>query len=130
MGKRRLLKPMGVNGAEREFSVCAMEAGYEVSQSPSIRCSHPVIDRYGFRRKVVTQPDFLVVYSEGGQSMHVEVATGSGDFERKAAQRRVAMAAGVENYVQVTGNELAMLREARTPGGKRTVLRSIFDWKK
>lgn len=119
---------MGINETERLFASSVLRAGFTVQRSPSIRCLTPVIDRNGEKKKIVTTPDFLVTDPETKRSMYVEVTQGNGAWDSKKAQMRVVEAAGIDNYRQLTGDQIQTLLEAPTPEAIRTILYELFQW--
>lgn len=113
---------------ERRFSHTTQETGLEVLPSPSIRAPYPVADRYGNVKKVVTHPDFLVRDSDAGLESFVEITTSSGDLPAKEAQRRVVAAAGIENYVVLTGDDVDLLEQTFPPEVRKQLLFWMFGW--
>ncbi|MBI3385576.1 hypothetical protein HY031_00660 [Candidatus Gottesmanbacteria bacterium] len=127
MGKEKN-RSLGENKAERAFAEAAIKAGLEIRRSPSIRCDPPVEDKNGDPKKTVTTPDFQVFDRELEKSMFVEVTQGDGKLSSKAAQLRVAIQADIENYIQLTGDQIAALSLASTSEKKRELLRTFFGW--
>lgn len=119
---------LGINKTERLFASTASRAGLIVKRSPSIRCSTPVLNGRGVPVKTVTTPDYLVTDPVSERSMYVEVTKGNGDWPSKDAQLRVAREAGVENYRQLTGNQIQALLEAPTPEDLRSRLFKLLEW--
>ena len=113
---------------EDNFKNAALAAGFDIQPSPSIRSPYPVTDKHGDESKVVTQPDWYVVNPQTGKGMYVEVTNGNGSTEHKAAQLRVARAAGVENYQVVTGDQVEILHRLKSRKDKRTFLMALFGW--
>lgn len=121
------LRGFGQNKTEKLFYLAAVDAGAHVSLNPSIYSPEPVEDRFGVRRKTVTNPDFFVSFPDG-RTMYVEVTKGSGRLPAKDAQMRVVQAAGVENYIQLTGDQVAQLSQPITPTEKKDLLYQFFGW--
>jgi len=110
------------------FEEEVQSAGFDVQQPKSIRIDKPVRNSGGKKGKVVTTPDFFVVNPDNGKGMHVEIVNGTGANDHKAAQRRVVKQAGVENYRQVTGHEVAAIKEAQTIEEKRLLILQILNY--
>ncbi|MFC1653250.1 hypothetical protein ACFL1M_00180 [Patescibacteria group bacterium] len=94
---------------------------------PSIRAEEPV-DVGNGKKKSVTHPDCVVRDPKFDREMFVEVTSGSGDNGHKKAQKKVADAAGVENYELVNGADLDELVEASSPGNRLNLLLNWFNW--
>lgn len=107
---------------ERLFEQEATFAGLNVLPPKSIRIDRPVENSGGKKGKVVTTPDCFVVNPENEKGVHVELVNGRGGGEHKAAQKRVVEAAGIKNYVQVTGHEVIEVKEAETVEKKKALL--------
>ena len=58
--------------------------------------------------------------------MHVEVTNGSGNNPHKKSQQRVDEAAGVENYVQLTGDEVSAIANEENPKKKRQLITKLL----
>lgn len=127
MGKKEQQGYLGRDPTEKEFSIIAQNAGFEVRPPRSIRCEKPV--RVKGRQKTVTTPDFEVIDPETGKRGYVEVTKGNGQWPSKKAQRLVAERAGIENYVQITGEGLERLKRAE-PGKRKELLEEMIRWKK
>jgi hypothetical protein len=110
------------------FASAASRAGLVVQRSPSIRCSTPVLNGRGVPVKTVTTPDYLVTDPVSERSMYVEVTQGNGDWPSKSAQLRVARKAGVDNYLQLTGDQIQSLCDAPTTETIRARLFELFAW--
>lgn len=119
---------MGKNKTEQLFAKVAREAGLQVHPPRPIRIESPVESRRGELTKVVTTPDFYVVEPDSGQSAHVEVTNGSGNNEHKQAQKRVVEAAGVNNYVVLTGDQVASIDVQVNAYNKRALLIAMLGW--
>jgi hypothetical protein len=112
---------------ESLFRRRAKEAGLDV-HPPEVICSFfPVEDRNGKVKKTKTCPDAYVYDPISGNDAHVEITNGRGKNEHKAAQARVAKAAGMENYYQLTGNKVRALEEVSEEEVYR-LLCSYFGW--
>lgn len=125
MGERLIV--LGQNRTEKLFYLSVVDVCSSIQYNPSIRSPYPVADRYGVVRKVVTTPDFLLTFPDGAQ-MYVEITKGSGDLPAKAAQQRVVDAAGITNYVQLTGDQVSLLSATPTPFEKTQLLYGYFGW--
>lgn len=119
----------GSNETERVFASTVLRAGLIVEPSPSIRCKQPVLNKRGVPVKTVTTPDYLVTDPISTKTMYVEVTHGNGSWPSKKAQKRVVLAAGIENYIQLTGNQIQTLLNAPTPEAIRSQLFELFHWK-
>ena len=113
---------------ERLFATLAAESGFEVSTSPSIYCHPPVANKHGDPVKSKTTPDFFLTHQRSRRQMYVEVTQGGGGGRHKAAQQRVVEAAGVENYIQIRGDEIAALAALLTPEAREAFLLQLFNW--
>lgn len=102
-------------------------AGFRVEQPRIIVSPQAVKDRNGNKKKTKTLPDFYVVDEESGQGVHVEVTNGSGQNEHKQSQKRVAKAAKVENYVQLTGAEVEAIDKEKDLKKKRQLVKSLLN---
>ena len=121
---------MGPKRAEKLFATNVQEAGLGISPPPIIESPFPVFDQNGHLKKTKTHPDHLVTRPETGQQVFVEIASGSCNGARKEAQKRVALAAGLESYyVQISGNTVIELDRLSTPQSKRLFLFELFGWK-
>lgn len=115
-------------GLERRVYDLAQKAGFTVTRdSPPIRCETPVLDKNGLYRKRITNPD-LFVKNNDGRTMFVEVTMGEGNNERKAAQKRVVEAAGVTNYVLLTGSQIEQIERYDCPQDLHEAFAIVFDW--
>jgi hypothetical protein len=110
------------------FGIEAREAGFKVENPKSIRIDQPVEDKNGIIQKTVTVPDYWIIDPSTELSMHVEVTTGGGETPHKEAQARVVAAAGVDNYVMITGAMVKALAAETTKAGKYMLLCSFFGW--
>lgn len=119
---------IGHDFTERLFYKAVLELGLNITPAPSIRSPYPVADRFGEIRKTVTQPDFLVRDIPLQREMLVEVTTSSGDLEAKRAQQRVVEAAGVANYIQLTGDQIRALAQTEYLNQRKELLFSFFGW--
>lgn len=113
---------------EKSFIRAVEEAGLIVEPAPAIRCQEPVMDRCGEVKKTVTLPDCFVRNPRDNRNIHVEITKGNGDNPHKKAQRRVVKAAQVDNYIQVTGDQIAVLFSLVSPELKRQFLEQLFGW--
>lgn len=113
---------------EKLFQAEATHVGLEVRQPSSIRIKKPVENSGGKKGKVVTTPDFFVVNPLNGKGVHVEIVNGKGGGAHKAAQKRVVEAAGVQNYVQVTGHEIIQIQQTQAIKEKRGLLMKMLYW--
>jgi hypothetical protein len=106
----------GVNATEQLFCWQVLLAGLSISEAPAISIPEPVKNKEGKRKKRVTQPDFLVINDKREGSSYgevfVEVTKGGVLKPSKLAQLRVAVAAGIENYVQLSGTDVQRLIDA------------------
>jgi hypothetical protein len=109
----------GVNATEQLFCWQVLLAGLLISEAPAISIPEPVKNKEGKRKKRVTQPDFLVINDkregfsdEEVEEVYVEVTKGGVLKPSKLAQLRVAVAAGIENYVQLSGTDVQRLIDA------------------
>ena len=129
MLKRERLHGIGTDRTEKLFFQAIQELNsFSIKTSPSIRSPFPVADKSGIIRKTVTQPDFLVTRLETGQTMFVEITTSSGNLPAKEAQLRVVQAAGVSNYIQLSGDQVHMLSEL-APEARLKASFQLFGWK-
>lgn len=119
---------MTKNRTEQLFEKVAREVGLQIHQPHPIRINYPVENRFGEIRKVVTTPDFFVVEPMSGQTAHVEVTNGSGNNSHKHAQQRVVDAAGIDNYIMLTGDQVAMVDQQPTYVEKRSLLIGLLGW--
>jgi hypothetical protein len=120
-------REVGRDHTERLFYRVVSSLGLKIEISPSIRSPYAVADKNGEIRKVVTQPDFLVTDVPMERSMYVEITTSSGDLDAKRAQQRVVEAAGITNYIQLTGDQVhALSLQQGTPS--QFLLFSYFGW--
>ena len=121
-------RSLGQNKTERLFASSVLQAGFTIEKQPSIRCKTPVENRFGAFNKIVTNPDYLVIDPESNRRMYVEVTKGSGDWPSKAAQLRVVQAAGVSNYLQLTGDQVEALAQESSSESIRARLFDLFHW--
>ncbi|MBP9781311.1 hypothetical protein KBC89_01510 [Candidatus Woesebacteria bacterium] len=129
MLKRERLRGIGTDKTERMFFQAIYELDFiTITTSPSIRSPHPVADKNEVVKKTVTQPDFLITRLETGQTMFVEITASSGNLPAKEAQLRVVQAAGVTNYIQLSGDQVHMLSKL-TPEARLKVIFQLFGWK-
>lgn len=91
-------------------------------------CHPPVADKHGEPVKSKTTPDFFLTHQTSRRQMYVEVTQGGGGGRHKAAQQRVVEAAGVENYIQIRGDEIATLATLLTPEAREEFLLQLFNW--
>lgn len=129
MPKQERLRGIGRDKTEKLFFQAIQELNsFSINTSPSIRSPFPVADKLGVIRKTVTQPDFSVTRLETGQTMFVEITASSGNLPAKEAQLRVVQAAGVSNYIQLSGDQVHMLSELASEARLRVVFQ-LFGWK-
>jgi len=112
---------------EKQFRSHARDAGLGVEDPKIIRSPYPVEDKRGETKKVVTLPDSFVTDPNSNQCAHVEVTNGGGNTPHKQAQLRVTEAAGVDNYFQLSGDQIEAL-ENLTPDEKYQLLAEYFNW--
>ncbi|MBU1033875.1 hypothetical protein KKI22_02885 [Patescibacteria group bacterium] len=113
---------------EKKFKKNARIAGFLVEEPRPIVADQAVEDRNGKIRKIKTLPDCFIIEPINRLSMHVEITNGSGNNNHKAAQQRVVKAAGIKNYMMLTGNQVEEFCEKETPADKRLFLLTIFGW--
>ena len=113
---------------ERLFRKNAKKAGLRVEESKSIRCEIPVANKRGDLVKTVTLPDCYIVDPKTGRAMYVELGNGLGEGGHKQAQKRVAEAAGVENYIQLTGEDVKYVDAQPTVKKKRSAIFALLGW--
>ncbi len=119
---------LGSNKTERLFYRVVHETGLDVRLSTSIRSPIPVEDKHGEIKKTVTTPDFIVEDTVSQKWMYVEVTQGSGSWSSKAAQERVVQAAGVENYIQLTGRQIEQLVAEEKAELRKLLIIAFFNW--
>ena len=128
MLKRERLRGIGTDRTEKLFFLAIQQLdSFFIDTSPSIRSPFPVADKSGVIRKTVTQPDFLVTRLETGQTMFVEITASSGNLPAKEAQLRVVQAAGVTNYIQLSGDQVHTLLWL-APEARLSELFQLFGW--
>ncbi len=114
---------------ERLFRKNAKAIGLDVQEGKPIRSPEPVANKLGDNLKKVTVPDFYLVDRNTGLEMHVEITSGKGGGSHKQAQRRVVAAAGVENYVQIAGEDVLKIDAEPIVGRKKSILFALLGWK-
>lgn len=111
------------------FEEQAKVAGFVVEQAKPIRIkkTEAVENHNGKKDKVVTYPDFYLTDPKTGQSVHVEISNGKNhDNGHKASQMRVVEKAGVENYVQLTGQQVKELKKTKDKKEIESLLRQML----
>jgi hypothetical protein len=111
------------------FEEQAKIAGFIVEQAKPIRIkkSEAVENHNGKKDKVVTYPDFYLTDPQTGQSVHVEIGNGKNHNNgHKASQMRVVEKAGVENYVQLTGQQVKELKKTKGKKEIESLLRRML----
>jgi len=77
--------------------------------------------------KVVTYPDFYVTDPKTKQSVHVEIGNGKNHNNgHKASQMRVVEKAGVDNYIQLTGQQVKELKKTKNKKEVESLLRRML----
>jgi hypothetical protein len=117
---RNLIEKLFYHGAE--------DAGLDIQDPPSIKCDKPVADKEGRFRKTKTTPDFSIYDPSTGNSALIEVTNGSGNTPHKRAQQAVVDEAGVDNYYQLTGDQVRGFYNEPTPERKRSFLWALLGW--
>lgn len=112
--------------SEALFKQAITGSGFTAEDPRVIVSLEAVKDKQGKKRKTKTLPDFYVVDKKSGQGVHVEVTNGSGNNPHKKAQQRVVEAAGVENYVQLTGDEVSAIANEENPKKKRQLITKLL----
>jgi hypothetical protein len=113
---------------ERRFALNALRAGYTVESGRSIQSRRPVRDRFGERKKHKTKADLFLI-DEDDSEAHVELTKSTTESASKLAQQRVADAAGVKNYKQLTDGEVEPLDETYDTSRLKNIIRSLLNWK-
>lgn len=111
---------------ETKFEKIAKKAGFVVRPGKSIRIDSPVNNKLGIRRKKVTTPDFFVSDRATGLEVHVEITNSSGNTPHKKAQKEVVSAAGIKNYVVITGDHIAQLEKLLSSKEQKKLLLQFF----
>lgn len=119
--------------AEIEFALLASSVGIEVLDGQEIRCRRPVADEKGIKQKRVTHTDFTLHRKDEQvfpKTMHVEILNGESKHRPdKKAQQRVATAAGVRNYRQLSATNFRPVATAEIPTEeKRSRLFQLLKW--
>jgi len=111
------------------FEEQAKTAGFIVEQAKPIRIkkSEAVENHNGKMDKVVTYPDFYVTDPKTKQSVHVEIGNGKNHNNgHKASQMRVVEKAGVDNYIQLTGQQVKELKKTKNKKEVESLLRRML----
>lgn len=102
-----------------------VSAGFVVTDPQSIRIDDAVENKAGVRKKRVTTPDFHVIDPATGKIARIEVTKGSGSTPHKQSQLSVVIAADINNYYVLTGNDIRMILERED---MRAAFCELFGW--